>query len=99
MKYNDSTGVLVFTMTSGDKVKGEYHRVLHRSPLRLEAWDTDVDGQRITGVSKAKEAQKNLNIMIDKATSSRLFEGFLRVKLRFSGQQLVLSAGSREKGP
>lgn len=46
------------------------HRVVHRSPLVMEGWDIDADGNRLSGMAKAKEVQKNINNMIDKALRS-----------------------------
>ena len=56
--------------TSSSQVRSELHRVVHRSPLVMEGWDIDADGNRLSGMAKAKEVQKNINNMIDKALRS-----------------------------
>ncbi|CAK9081053.1 unnamed protein product [Durusdinium trenchii] len=69
VKFNESTGEFVVTFSSQGKVRSELHRVVHRSPLVMEGWDIDADGNRLSGMAKAKEVQKNINNMIDKANS------------------------------
>lgn len=69
VKFDEAAGEMSITMIQQDKVRAELHRKVHRSPLVVEAWDLDAEGQRLTGSAKAKEIQKNVNVMIDKANS------------------------------
>jgi len=70
LKFSEATGEMTVTVSHQDKVRTELHRKVHSGPpLVLEAWDVDAEGHRLTGAAKAKEIQKNMNIMIDKANS------------------------------
>ncbi|CAJ1379276.1 unnamed protein product [Effrenium voratum] len=69
VKFSQSAGTLCWTITAGDKVMSQMHRVVHRDPLVMEAWDIGPDGARSCGISKAKQMQKNINDAIEKANS------------------------------
>mmetsp|Transcript_6528 Transcript_6528/g.7399 ORF Transcript_6528/g.7399 Transcript_6528/m.7399 type:complete len:327 (+) Transcript_6528:49-1029(+) len=69
VKFNQDAGTMTISVSHQDIVRTEMHRVVHQAPLVLEAWDVDAEKHRHTGAAKAKEIQRNVNIMIDKANS------------------------------
>lgn len=68
-KFDRDAGTLVAETTSKDKIINVVHRVLHKSPMIMEAWDVDGSGNRKLDGNNLRLVRKNMNDVLKAATS------------------------------
>lgn len=68
--FDRDAGTLVAETTSKDKIISTVHRVLHKSPMVMEAWDVDgATGNRKFDGGMLRLVRKNMNEVLKAATS------------------------------